>query len=68
MRARRLRDVHHAHLRRASEYLTSDAVFAVKPTLLREFRDRDAEDPDRPEGVTGAWCSVENDIVLASAE
>jgi catechol 1,2-dioxygenase len=48
-----------------SAYLDSDAVFAVKPSLLRHFEKRGAEDPDRPEGVTGEWCSVENDIVLA---
>jgi catechol 1,2-dioxygenase len=48
----------------ASEYLDSDAVFAVKPSLLREFVPRDADDPERPEGVDGAWFSVENDLVL----
>ncbi len=50
-----------------SEYLDSDAVFAVKPSLLREFRPRTATDPDRPPGVAGEWCSVENDIVLSPA-
>jgi hypothetical protein len=49
----------------SSTYLASDAVFAVKPTLLREFRDRDPLDPERPDGVDGPWCSVQNDIVLA---
>ncbi len=49
----------------ASTYLASDAVFAVKPTLLREFRERDPLDPERPDGVEGPWCSVQNDIVLA---
>jgi catechol 1,2-dioxygenase len=49
----------------ASDYLDADAVFAVKPSLLREFVLRDADDPARPEGVTGRWCSVENDLVLA---
>jgi catechol 1,2-dioxygenase len=48
-----------------SQYLDSDAVFAVKPSLLRHFVRRAADDPERPEGVTGEWCSVENDIVLA---
>ena len=47
-----------------SEYLDSDAVFAVKPTLLRDFVQRSADDPDRPEGVAGEWFSVENQIVL----
>jgi protocatechuate 3,4-dioxygenase beta subunit len=48
-----------------TDYLDSDAVFAVKPSLLRSFVTRSADDPERPEGVTGEWCSVENDIVLA---
>jgi protocatechuate 3,4-dioxygenase beta subunit len=48
-----------------TDYLDSDAVFAVKPSLLRSFVTRSADDPERPKGVTGEWCSVENDIVLA---
>jgi catechol 1,2-dioxygenase len=48
-----------------STYLDSDAVFAVKSSLLRTFVSREADDPNRPGGVSGAWCSVENDIVLA---
>jgi hydroxyquinol 1,2-dioxygenase len=51
-----------------SEYLDSDAVFAVKPSLLRDFVRRSDDDPERPEGVTGPWYSVENDLVLASSE
>jgi hydroxyquinol 1,2-dioxygenase len=51
-----------------SPYLDSDAVFAVKPTLLRTFVERDPLDIARPAGVDGPWCSVENDIVLAPAE
>jgi catechol 1,2-dioxygenase len=47
-----------------SAYLDSDAVFAVKPSLLRDFVRGFADDPERPEGVTGEWWSVENDIVL----
>ena len=50
---------------RDSEYLASDAVFAVKPSLLREFVPRAADDPERPEQVAGEWFSVENTIVLA---
>jgi catechol 1,2-dioxygenase len=50
---------------RESEYLDSDAVFAVKPSLLRDFAQRSADDPDKPAGVDGDWVSVENDIVLA---
>jgi protocatechuate 3,4-dioxygenase beta subunit len=51
----------------SSEYLDSDAVFAVKPSLERDFVPRAADDPARPEGIDGAWFSVENDIVLAPA-
>ncbi len=47
-----------------SEYLDSDAVFAVKPSLLREFVPQAADDPERPAGVTGDWVSVENDMAL----
>jgi protocatechuate 3,4-dioxygenase beta subunit len=48
----------------ASQYLDSDAVFAVKPSLLREFV-RHPPGPDHPPGVDGEWYSVTNDIVLA---
>jgi catechol 1,2-dioxygenase len=47
-----------------SEYLDSDAVFAVKRSLIREFAPRWAQDPETPSGVDGLWCLVENDIVL----
>jgi hydroxyquinol 1,2-dioxygenase len=50
-----------------SAYLDSDAVFAVKPSLLRSFVKRSADDPERPDGVSGDWGSAENDIVLAPA-
>jgi catechol 1,2-dioxygenase len=49
----------------ASDYLASDAVFAVKPSLVREFLPRSADDPERPHGIDGAWFSVESDFVLA---
>jgi hydroxyquinol 1,2-dioxygenase len=49
-----------------SEYLDSDTVFAVKPSLLRNFVERAADDPDRPPAIpAGPWVSLENDIVLA---
>jgi len=51
-----------------SEYLEADAVFAVKPSLLREFVPRSAEDPGRPDAVEGQWFSVENTIVLAPSD
>jgi len=50
-----------------SDYLETDAVFAFKPSLMREFTPRSADDPERPAGITGEWCSVHNDIVLARA-
>ena len=52
----------------ASEYLDSDAVFAVKPSLLRGFEKHSAEDPEKPAGVDGEWVSLECDIVLAPSE
>jgi catechol 1,2-dioxygenase len=51
-----------------SDYLDSDAVFAVKRSLLRTFVARTADDPDTPPGVDGDWYSVENDIVLVPGE
>lgn len=48
-----------------SDYLDSDAVFAVKPSLVRRFEERAADDPARPPGVSGKWFSARNDIVLA---
>jgi hydroxyquinol 1,2-dioxygenase len=48
-----------------SEYLDSDAVFAVKSSLTRRFIERSPEDPERPAGVQGAWCSLECDLVLS---
>jgi hydroxyquinol 1,2-dioxygenase len=51
----------------ASDYLESDAVFAAKPSLMREFVERPGDDPERPPGVEGEWASVENDLVLAPA-
>jgi hydroxyquinol 1,2-dioxygenase len=52
----------------ASEWLDSDAVFAVKPSLLRTFERRGADDPSRPPGIEGEWYSVENDLVLVPAD
>jgi hydroxyquinol 1,2-dioxygenase len=53
---------------RGSAYLGSDAVFAVKPSLLRTFEEHAADDPDRPPGVDGAWCSLECTISLAPGD
>jgi hydroxyquinol 1,2-dioxygenase len=52
----------------ASEYLDSDAVFAVKPSLLREIVPRSADDPERPAGVQGEWASLQCDFVLVPGE
>jgi hydroxyquinol 1,2-dioxygenase len=52
----------------ASEYLQSDAVFAVKPSLLREFVPHAAGEPGTPAGIEGRWFSVQNDVVLARDE
>ncbi|MGV1050318.1 MAG: intradiol ring-cleavage dioxygenase [Solirubrobacterales bacterium] len=49
-----------------SEYLDDDTVFAVKPSLLREFVPRAADDPERPPGVEEPWVSLELDLVLAA--
>ncbi len=50
---------------RASAYVDSDAVFAVKPSLLQDLVARAADDPDRPDGVKGRWWDLESDFVLA---
>jgi catechol 1,2-dioxygenase len=52
----------------ASEYLDSDAVFAVKPSLMREIAPRSADDPERPDGVEGEWASLECEFVLVPAD
>jgi hydroxyquinol 1,2-dioxygenase len=51
----------------ASAYLDSDAVFAVKRSLIREFVLHSADDPETPAGIRGPWCLVENDLVLQPA-
>jgi len=53
---------------RASKYLDSDTVFAVKPSLVRTFEERDADDPDRPNAVEGEWCSLECTLALAPGD
>ncbi len=51
-----------------SEYVDSDTVFAVKPSLLRRFTEHAADEPDPPPGVAGEWVSLENDLVLVPGE
>ena len=52
----------------ASEYLDSDAVFAVKRSLVRPFVARSGDDPARPPGIEGDWVSLELDLVLAPGD
>jgi hydroxyquinol 1,2-dioxygenase len=47
-----------------SEHIDGDAVFAVKPSLLRELTAHPADDPRRPPGITGDWWSLASDFVL----
>jgi catechol 1,2-dioxygenase len=47
-----------------SEHIDGDAVFAVKPSLLRDLTAHPAGDPHRPDGVTGSWWSLTSDFVL----
>jgi hydroxyquinol 1,2-dioxygenase len=49
----------------ASPYLDSDAVFAVKPSLIKHLVRHDPNDPSRPSGVDGEWSSLEVNFVLA---
>ena len=51
-----------------SDYLDSDTVFAVKPSLQPDFRERAADDPERPPGIDGGWVSLESDIVLTRGD
>ena len=48
-----------------SQYLDSDAVFAVKESLIRTFEERTPDDPSTPPGITTPWTAVKNDLVLA---
>jgi len=50
-----------------SPYLDSDAVFAVKPSLIRTFERREPEDDDAPDGANGTWYALDDlDIVLVA--
>lgn len=51
-----------------SDYLEGDTVFAVKPSLVRRFVEHRADDPRRPEGIDGAWVSMELELVLAQGQ
>jgi hydroxyquinol 1,2-dioxygenase len=52
----------------ASDYLDSDAVFAVKRSLLRTFVRHSDDDQQTPPGIVGHWYSVENSLVLVPGE
>jgi hydroxyquinol 1,2-dioxygenase len=49
---------------RTSEHIDGDAVFAVKPSLLRELVPHPDGDPQQPPGITGKWWSLASDFVL----
>jgi catechol 1,2-dioxygenase len=49
----------------ASDYLDSDAVFAVKRSLVRSFVEHGADEPERPPAIQGPWASLEFELVLA---
>ena len=52
-----------------SPYLDSDAVFAVKPSLIRTFELRMPDDLDAPDGVDGTWYALDDlDIVLVAEQ
>ena len=51
-----------------SDYLDDDTVFAVKPSLIRRFIPRSADDPERPAGVDQRWVSLKLDLVLAPGD
>ena len=48
----------------ASAYLDSDAVFGVKQSLVRKLVAHDPAAEAAPAGITGAWYTVDIDIVL----
>ena len=52
---------------RESPYLDSDAVFAVKSSLVRTSRSERTGRPDTPPGVDGPWCSMVCTLPLAPA-
>jgi catechol 1,2-dioxygenase len=51
-----------------SAYLDEDAVFAVKPSLLRTFTKHDADEPETPPGVNGIWYDVVFDVQLQQGQ
>jgi catechol 1,2-dioxygenase len=52
-----------------SPYLDSDAVFAVKPSLIRTFEPRAPGDDDAPDAANGTWYALDDlDIVLVARQ
>jgi hydroxyquinol 1,2-dioxygenase len=49
-----------------SPYLDSDAVFGVKPSLVRTFVAHDPAAEPEPEGIHGRWYTADIDVVLQS--
>jgi hydroxyquinol 1,2-dioxygenase len=47
-----------------SRYLESDAVFGVKPSLVRTFAVHDPSDAAEGSGMSGRWYTTDIDIVL----
>jgi catechol 1,2-dioxygenase len=50
-----------------SEYLDSDVVFGVKPSLVRTFAPHDPAVEPAPAGIEGPWYTVDINIVLQPA-
>jgi hydroxyquinol 1,2-dioxygenase len=50
-----------------SDYLDSDAVFGVKPSLIRHFERHESGESGRPEGIPedDVWYSLDVDVRLA---
>jgi catechol 1,2-dioxygenase len=49
-----------------SQYLDSDAVFGVKPSLIKHFTRHAPAEPGRPEvvGRDEVWYSVHHEFIL----
>ena len=68
VRARGHRSVTTHIFDRASPYIDSDAVFAVKPSLLRDFIRHEAGSRETPLDLDGSCWSLESDFVLVPAD
>jgi hydroxyquinol 1,2-dioxygenase len=68
VRARSFRSITTHIFDAESDYLHDDTVFAVKPSLIRKFVPRAADDPERPAGIEQPWVSLELELVLGPGE